>query len=98
MKKITVDIPDGYLLHIATYGRMGTGEFSDLMKTWAEKECEKAGLGEKLKKLQLEKLRELRQSIRNVLGDDAMKFIDDGLETATAALDIAKEMRKPNLN
>jgi hypothetical protein len=71
---------------------MGSGKFSDLMKTWATKECEQAGLGAELKQMQLDKLKQLRKNLKNVLGDDAMQFLDEGIAKGVAAIHIAKKL------
>lgn len=86
MPKVTVEIPEAYLLHIATYGGMGTGEFSDLMRIWAEKECVRLNLEKRLKEMQLAKLEKLRRDIGYNWGEKAGECIDSAIEAAKAAL------------
>ena len=43
-KRVVVEMPVGYLVQIATHGKMGTGELSMFMKSWAERLCRRHGL------------------------------------------------------
>lgn len=69
-----ISIPEWYLLTIAVHGNMGDGELPDLMKTWAEKECRRLGLADKVKELKSERLTELKRRLTNTLGAD---FVGD---------------------
>lgn len=64
---IQVDIPENYLLIIADYGTMGSGELPDSMRLWAQKICIENGLDGKLKELQENNVKELKARIKNIL-------------------------------
>lgn len=78
----TVEIPTFYLLTIACYGSMGNGELPKLMQIWAQKLCRELNLSEELKKMQNERLEELRKRIVNVAGEDAMNKIEGEIKMA----------------
>jgi hypothetical protein len=68
---MNIGIPKDYLLTIAVYGTMGDGTLPEIMRVWAQRECERAGLAQELRQLQKERLVELERRVRNVIGDDA---------------------------
>lgn len=86
MSKITVEIPEVYLMQIAVYGKMGTGELADSIRMWAQKELQKAGLGEKFKEEQIKHLNQLHQSLRNVLGDEIVGHLDSQIAKAAVLI------------
>ena len=88
--KIKVEIPEEFLLQIATHGNMGTGELADLIRIWAQKECDRNGLSAKVAQMQMEKINELRKSLTNVIGKDMMNTLDEGISKATKAIKDAK--------
>lgn len=90
MSKLTVDIPEVYLMQIAVYGKMGTGDLSDSIQVWAEKELIKAGLGDKFKEEQIKHLNQLHESLRNVLGDDIVSQMDSQIAKAVVLIKAAK--------
>jgi len=65
-----------FLLSVATYGHMGTGELPEIMRAWAEKQCKLLGLSNELDQLKVQKVEQLRSSITNILGKEAMETID----------------------
>ena len=91
MKKITVEIPVDYLIDIATYGRIGTNEFSKQMQIWAEKEVNSSGFQSELNQSRQEKLEKLRQNLKNVLGSDVMEKVDNAIKDGIKALNIVKK-------
>ena len=76
MSKITVEIPKHYLIQIATYGKMGTGELGSFMQAWAERECRANGLHEEVVKALDAKIRQSRKNLENLLGKDIMDEFD----------------------
>jgi len=90
MAKLTVEIPEAYLMQIAVYGKMGTGELADIIQTWAQNELRKAGLGEKFKEKQIKHLNQLHQSLRNVLGDEIVSQMDSKIAKAAVLIKQAK--------
>ena len=96
--KITIEIPIHYLLQIAVYGNMGTGDLSDMMKTWAVRELTQNGYNDQLKKEQESRLNELRNNIKNVIGKDGMKQIDDAIGNAVAGLKFATDLQNKKVN
>ena len=86
MNKLTVEIPEYFLLTIAVHGKMGDGKLPDLMRTWAQNECRRLGLDGKLKELQDERLRDLEKRIRNVMGDDAIDDLADKIGKVAKAI------------
>ena len=79
-------IPEDFLLIVAVHGNMGDGELRDLMRTWAQNECRKLHLLEKLKELQNQRLLELTMRLRNVLGDEVMDNLAARIAKAAKAL------------
>ena len=88
--KHSVEISEEYLLQIATCGKMGSGELTEMMRLWAERECNRLGLSGKLLELQIAKVKELRESLRNIIGDDNIKVIDKSISVVTCALKSSK--------
>ena len=84
--KLTVEIPEYFLLTIAVHGSMGDGELPALMRIWAQNECRRLGLDGKLKELQDERLRDLEKRIRNVMGDDAMDELAGKIDKVAKAI------------
>ena len=89
---VTIEIPTDFLLHIATYGKLGTGEFSSIMQEWFRRKCNELGLAEELKQRELKRIDELRQNMENVLGATAVERLDKGILLGKRALRIAKEL------
>lgn len=82
MSQHTVEIPEWALLTIATHGNMGSGEVPRMMQVWAEKECERLGLKEKLRKEREERYQDLKQRVSSLWGSDTVQKVED----ATASL------------
>ena len=83
---VIVDIPENYLLIIASHGNMGSGDLPTFMKMWAQKLCVENGLSEKLREAQIENTIQLRTRISNVLGTDSMQKIDASISEAIKKL------------
>jgi hypothetical protein len=83
-KRVMVEMPVGYLVQIATHGKMGTGELSSFMHAWAERMCRKHGLHDMVVKELDRKIRQSKKNLENILGKDIMDeldaHIDKGLE------------------
>jgi len=86
VEKHSVDIPEGFLIQIAVYGKMGDGELSDYMRNWAVQECKRLGLMQKVITTQSRKIIELRNRLTKVAGLDAMGKIDEAIDTITSKL------------
>lgn len=84
--KIQVEMPDWFLLTIAVHGDMGSGDLSDLMQSWAREQCEKHGLGKRLRELQEENIAELRKRIANVLGRNAVEQLERDIDEAVSII------------
>jgi hypothetical protein len=84
--KLTVEIPEFFLLTIAVHGNMGGGELPDIMRVWAQNECQRLGLMDKYVQLQKDRLRELEKRIRNVLGNDAVDKLNSDIRKAAKVL------------
>ena len=61
---------------MATYGTLGTGELGDYIRSWATKTANNNGLSDKLIKMQDEKIRKLRDNLKNVLGPETINKMD----------------------
>jgi uncharacterized protein (DUF3820 family) len=83
---VIVDIPENYLLIIAAHGNMGDGELPGLMKVWAQRICQEQGLDSKLRDFQMDRTKELRSRLSNVLGTGAMEEIDASISKAVHKL------------
>ena len=75
-----VDIPEWYLLVIATRGDMGDDDLPGFMQTWAEKECARLGLNEKLREERRENLKRLRERMKKTLGNDLVEEIEECID------------------
>lgn len=92
--KITIEIPVFYLLQIAVYGNMGTGELPDLMKIYAQRILRGNGYSDILREEQDKSLKQLRNNLKNVLGNEGMSKIDSALQDAVVGLKFATELNK----
>jgi hypothetical protein len=72
MKHI-VEIPEIYLMQIASAGDMGSGKLLATMRIWAEKECLRLALDKELRQAKLDNLKELRQRVKNSFGEKVTK-------------------------
>jgi len=88
MSKHKIEIPEIYLIIIATYGKLGTGETPRIMQLWAKQECERLGLRDKVREMQRRNMVELRQQIKNTLGQEAIDSLDNAMNT------IIKKLKK----
>lgn len=86
MKNHTVEIPELFLIQIAAAGKMGSGELSAGIRAWAQKECKKHNLEDKLKKQQLCILEQTKKNLENALGKEAMVNINSTIDTLTKHL------------
>ena len=82
-----VRIPKFYLLTLAVHGNMGDGELPGLMRTWAERECQKLGLTKEMRQLQDSHLKELQVRLTNVLGKDMVEQINTTISEAIKKLE-----------
>lgn len=78
-KKHAVEIPEIYLLVLATYGSLGSGKVPKLMQAWATSECERLGLHDQFVALQRRNLVELRERLKNTLGQESVDYIDSAI-------------------
>lgn len=76
MNKHKIEMPELYLIIIATYGKLGTGDTPRLMQLWAKQECKRLGLTDKLREMQRRNIIELRQQIKNTLGKETLDSLD----------------------
>lgn len=81
MQKVTVEIPEPYLLQVAVAGEMGDGHLLASMQAWAEQECVRCGLEQNMRSLMTKRLEEMRLRLKNVIGDDLMTEIDTAIIT-----------------
>ena len=86
MQTITVEMPVEYLLQVAVAGKMGDGELLTLMKVWAEKECVRHGLEQNYLNLVDKRLNEMRARLANVVGKNAMNYIDEAITKTVRVL------------
>lgn len=80
MEKLTVEIPEDYLITIAVFGNMGNGQLPYSMKAWAERELVKLGKIDKLVAMKAAKLSGMQKRLENIIGaskaEDINKAID----------------------
>ena len=81
-RKITVEIPENYLLCIAILGNTGDGRLSKKIQIWAEKACNNAGLQDKVIALHIAKLKILRHKLAAIVGEKKVAPIDRGINAA----------------
>jgi len=84
--KYTVEIPEIYLIQIAACGNMGNGKLMNIIKIWAQKECNKLGLEDKVKKAQKDNLKQLRERMKNILGEKGITKVDLALDNMISKL------------
>lgn len=92
--KITIEVPVWYLIQVAVYGNMGTGELPKIMQNWAQKQLNEHGYDKVFKEEQNKRLKELLTSIHNVIGDEGIKIINNGIADAVSGLSMAMELNK----
>lgn len=78
--KHKIEIPENYLLLIAVGGNLGDDKLPGCMRIWAQGECEKLGLSGKVKTSQTVYLNELKTRLKNKLGEDNFKLLENSLE------------------
>jgi len=78
-----IEIPELYLVHIAACGKMGSGELMNIMKHWAYNECKRLGLKDKVDAARKDNISQLRERLKNTIGNKNMSKIDEALRDAT---------------
>ena len=82
----TIKIPEIYLIHIAATGKMGSGDLMDNMKFWAQRECDRLGLKNKVREAQTGNIKALRERLNNTLGKDLMGELDQSIKNTLKKL------------
>lgn len=77
-----VEIPESFLVTLSVYGNMGDGDLPKVMQLWAERECARLGLTDKVKTERENRYQELKRRVTNIMGSDTV----DRLERFSAAL------------
>jgi len=94
-RKVSVYMPVEWLLILAVHGNMGDGEIPDLMKRWAIEKLRESGFHGRYKKMQEERLIELKKRIANVIGQDKVDQIEGECKMAAEYL---KKNREDTVN
>ena len=81
-----VKIPETFLVHIAATGKMGSGELLELIRIWAQKECNRIGIEHKVKDAQMQNIKELRERLKNTIGQDLMDELDQSIKNTLKKL------------
>ncbi len=92
--EVTVNIPKLWLLHIATYGDMGSGELGEFLKNWAVKTAIENGLSEELETERKTKLKQLGVNLSNILGMDMVRDIQNSVDDAMDNLQKRRKARE----
>jgi hypothetical protein len=92
--RIAIEVPVWYLIQLAVYGDMGTGKIPKTMQNWAQNQLNEHGYDKVFKEEQNKRLKELLTSIHNVIGDDGIKIINDGIADAVAGITMAVKLNK----
>lgn len=68
-QKFTVEIPEILLLILASRGNMGDDEIPRMMQLWAEGECKRLGLAEKVLQEKARNYAETTERIKRMIED-----------------------------
>lgn len=86
MKKHSVEMPESFLMTIATHGNLGDGDLPRLMQIWAENECKRLNITDDLLKMKHEKYKMLKEQVSNLLGSDTVERIEKAVSDAAPAI------------
>lgn len=67
---VSVSIPVEWLILLACQGSMGTGETPIRLQNWADGECKKNGLGDRLSEARREYVTQLKQRVVQLMGSE----------------------------
>lgn len=62
-----VEIPESFLVMIAACGKMGDGELLRFHQFWAQGECSRLGLDDKVREYQKSVVAELKSRLKNTI-------------------------------
>ena len=85
-----VEVPEQFLVTLSVYGNMGDGDLPKVMQVWAERECARLGLADKVRVERESRYQELKRRVTNIMGSGTV----DRLERFGAALAEATNSRK----
>jgi hypothetical protein len=94
---INVELPVTFLLHVATYGNMGTGEMAEFASRKAKQVLISNGYEALVNEALDKKLEELRKSLTNILGAPNMEKINRALELgAESVKEVSRRLKDEN--
>ena len=76
-QKFTVEIPEILLLILASRGNMGDDEIPRMMQLWAEGECKRLGLAEKMIQEKARNYDEVKTRAVAILGASTVKEVEE---------------------
>ena len=92
--KVTIEIPLGFAVEIATYGE--SGKISRFAQMSIEKELTRLGYNQELDNAREEKTKKLFNSLNRTLGSDSMNKIENAIKIGTDAIKVSNRMNDNN--
>jgi len=88
-----IEIPEAFLLILAAHGNMGDGKLPSFMQSWAESECQRLGIQDKML---IEKEKRYQQAVRRakaILGSNTVAEIESVAGAMASAITSAMKGR-----
>lgn len=77
-----IEIPEAFLIILAAHGNMGDGKLPFLMQSWAEQECQRLGIQDKMLQEKEKRYWQVINRAKAILGSNTV----DEIENATKAI------------
>mgnify|MGYP003551818683 CR=1 FL=1 len=95
-KNHSVEIPESLLLILASRGNMGDDRIPKIMQLWAERECERLGLAEKMIQEKARNYEEVKARAAAILGASTVKEVEERVSVIANTLVAVEERMKVN--
>jgi hypothetical protein len=93
-QKFTVEIPEILLLILASRGNMGDDEIPRMMQLWAEGECKRLGLAEKVLQEKARNYAEIKARVSAIIGSDTIEEVEKRVSVIASAITAVDERAK----
>jgi hypothetical protein len=91
-----VEIPESLLLILASRGNMGDGKIPYTMQCWAEQECKRLGLTEKVLQEKARNYAEVKVRAKAILGTSTVDEVEKRVSAITNNFMAVEERMKAN--
>ena len=93
-KNHSVEIPESLLLILASRGNMGDDRIPKIMQLWAERECERLGLAEKVLQEKARNYAEIKARVSAIIGSDTIEEVEKRASVIASAITAVDERVK----